>query len=160
MSHSQIHFLDLNIIVKDGHLSTTTYFKETDRNAYIPLYSCYHASWLNAVPKGQFQWIRLNCTYISDFYQQAYVLRSRFLEKGYSENDTDDTIKVVGNMNRDDMLHRVRGTTQGSDNSRSGWSMTAVYSNQYFSVRKILSKYWGSLKNDKVLGPIQSCSGI
>lgn len=42
-SHSQINFLDLII---------------------IPLSSCHHASWLKAVPKGQFQCIRCNCTEI------------------------------------------------------------------------------------------------
>lgn len=55
---THIHFLNLNIMVKNGHLITSTYFKETDRNALIPLTSCHHKSWLAAVPKGQFQQIR------------------------------------------------------------------------------------------------------
>lgn len=53
-SESQIHFLDLNIFVRDGCLVTTTHFKETDRNAFIPLTSCHHPTWLSAVPKSQF----------------------------------------------------------------------------------------------------------
>lgn len=104
-SHSQIHFLDLNIMVKDGRLTTTTYFQETDRNAYIPLSSCHHVSWLNAVPRGQFQCIRRNCTDISDYLQQAQVVRSRFLEKGYQERDIDETIEKVGTMDRSHMLN-------------------------------------------------------
>lgn len=70
VSESQIHFLDLNITVNDGSVTTTTYFKETDRNAYIPLTSCHHPQWLNAVPKGQFQRIRRNCSTLADYHQK------------------------------------------------------------------------------------------
>lgn len=82
-SQTHIHFLDLNIMVKEGRLITNTYFKETDHNALMPLTSCHHKSWLAAVPKGQFQRIRWNCTQVSDFYQQATILNQRFLSKGY-----------------------------------------------------------------------------
>lgn len=72
-SDTEIHFLDLNITVK-GRLNISTFFKDTDRNAFIPVTSCHHKSWLAAVPKGQFQHIRCNCTEVSDFYQQATML--------------------------------------------------------------------------------------
>lgn len=81
ISQFQIHFLDLNISVRDGCLTTTTYFKETDCNAFILPTSCHDSSWLNAVPKGQFQQIRKNCTSLVDYQQQAQILKSRFLDK-------------------------------------------------------------------------------
>lgn len=37
-------FLDLNIQVEDGQLITTKYFKETDRNVYIPRSNCQYPS--------------------------------------------------------------------------------------------------------------------
>lgn len=103
-SQTHMHFLDLNFTVKDGRLTTSTYFKETDRNSFIPLTSCYHKSWLAAVPKAQFQRIRQNCAEISEFYQQALVLKQRFLNKGYQEYEIDETIANVAARDRRDML--------------------------------------------------------
>lgn len=139
-------------MVSDGQLTETTYFKETDRNAYIPLTSCHHPSWLKAAPKGQFQRIRRNCTNILDYQQQAQVLKSRFLDKGYTERKIDETIKNVGSMDREVMLNGSRRVNQAPDN-KFDYSLVTGYSNQHFSVRKIFNKYWIQLKNDKVLGP-------
>lgn len=139
-------------MMREGHIITTTYFKETDRNAYIHLSSFHHESWLNAVPKGQFKHIRRICMNTLGYYQQADILKSRFLEKGYSVNKINDTIIMVGNMDRQTMLHKERGTTRRSDYNRFEWSMITGFSNQHFSIKKILNKHKGILKNDKVLG--------
>lgn len=117
ISCSEIHFLDLNIIVKNGRLTTNTHFKATDQNAYIPLSSCHHLAWLRAVPQGQFQRIRRNCTDISEYHRQAYILKQRFLDKGYSESDIDTTIIQVANMDRALMLHREVERSPVPDNN-------------------------------------------
>lgn len=57
-----------------------------------------YPSWLNAVPKSQH--ISRICINFPDFYQQASVLKFRFLEKGYSEMNIDDTIAQVGNVDK------------------------------------------------------------
>lgn len=105
-SNTQEH-LDLNIAVKEGHFITSTFFKETDRNAYIPVSSCHHKSWLTAVPKGQFQRIRHNCTEISEYYQQASIFRQRFIAKGYLENEINDIIVSVAGMDRCETLNKI-----------------------------------------------------
>lgn len=35
-----------------------------------------------------------------------------------------------------------------------GWSMVTRYSNQHFSIKKMLKQHWGVLRNDRVLGPV------
>lgn len=149
-SQSRIHFLDLNIMVANGSLFTSTHFKETDRNAYIPLSSCHHPSWLNSVPLSQFQRIRRNCTNTSDYHSQALVLKQRFLDKGYLENDIDITINKVATMDRSQMLNQDRERNPGPTN-KFEWSMITGFSNQHYSIKKNFRKHWGILQNDPVL---------
>lgn len=83
----KIHFLDLKISIVDDTIITSTFFKNTDRNGYIPMDSCHHPSWLSAEPKGQFLRLRRNCTHKEDYFKESMVLRSIWLKgmmKGYS----------------------------------------------------------------------------
>lgn len=150
----------------DGLLSTTTYFKETDRNAYIPLTSFHYSQWLKAVPKGQFQRIRRNCTSLEDYHQQALVLKSRFLDKGYNETNIDDTIQTVGCLDRNQMLNGIsKKKTMNTDNF-FGFAMIIGYSNQHFSVKKILEtlecfekrQHFGFIHPRPTSGHFQRCT--
>ena len=153
ISTSHIHFLDLNIYVKEDKLITNTFFKETDRNAFIPVTSCHHSSWLAAVPKGQFQRIRRNCTDIKDFHEQAHVLKQRFLTKGYQEVLINETMRKVEQMDRESLL--VKNSSKNPiPSEKFSWSLTTKYSNQHFSIKKILKKHWDILKSDKIIGSL------
>lgn len=81
-STTPVNFLDLVIFKEQGVLLTKTFFKSTDRNGYIPMDSGHHPNWLKAIPQGQFQRIRRNCSRIQDFESQANGFKNRFLEKG------------------------------------------------------------------------------
>lgn len=100
ISTSKIHFLDLNIEIKDGTFITSTYFKSTDRNGYIGQGSCHHPQWLKSVSKSQFIHLQQNCTLKRDFLEQAMTLKKRFVDKGYLSADLDTTIKAVGDTDR------------------------------------------------------------
>lgn len=54
-SPTSVNFLDLVIFKEHSSLLTKTFFKNTDRNGYIPLDSGHHPKWLKVIPKGQFQ---------------------------------------------------------------------------------------------------------
>lgn len=82
-SLSVINYLDLTLTKNQKKIGTKTFFKETDRNGFVPTHSCHHPQWLGAIPKRQYMRIRRNCDNIKDFQIQAEVLTNRFLEKGY-----------------------------------------------------------------------------
>lgn len=62
-------------------MCTRTFFKETDRNSYIPTSSCHHQRPVYSTPNTR---LRRNCHADSDFFEQAEKLIERFLDKGYT----------------------------------------------------------------------------
>lgn len=51
-SSEQVNFLDLVVYKQAGKLHTHTFFKETDRNGYIPTHSCNDPKWLGEYPRA------------------------------------------------------------------------------------------------------------
>lgn len=77
-SQQRIHFLDLNIEVRDGALVTTT---QRQTNRFISQGSFRHPSWLKSIPRSQFLRLQRNCMVVHD--QQASLLKSSFTDRGY-----------------------------------------------------------------------------
>lgn len=77
-----MNFLDLVIFKDEGQLLTIFFFKSSDKNGHIPTDSCHHPNWLEAIPKGQGQCIRRNCSCLEDSKSQANILKDWFIEKG------------------------------------------------------------------------------
>lgn len=71
-SQSEINFLDLKITARDKFV-TSTFFKGTDRNSFIPVDSCHFGPWLRSVPKSQYMRLRRNCSDPREFLVQADV---------------------------------------------------------------------------------------
>lgn len=135
-SNHKAHFLDLKIQVVGGRLVTTTHFKETDRNGFIPMSTCQHPSWLNGVLRSQFHRIRLNCATLKDVQEQALILKSRFIEKGYIECNIDRIIGEVGEMDREQMLQN-QATRDDMNTSKFSWSTVTNFSTQHFAFKRI-----------------------
>lgn len=144
-SRSKIHFLDLEITSMNGHLETKTFFKTMDRNGYIPTDSCHHTAWLKSIPRSQLMRIRRNCSHLSDYFQQAEMLKSRFCEKGYNTSQINEEIRQVALIEKTSLL-----TTQpkGPTESKHKWSI------QYIQIKEIIRRHWRVLRNDPVLGPL------
>lgn len=66
---------------------------------------------------------------------QAQTLKNRFVDKGYNVENIN---KVLGGQGVSDKI---------------GLSLVTVFSTQNVSVKKIIKKHWGVLKNDRVFGP-------
>lgn len=96
VSCKEFNFLDLKISVRGDSFVTSTFFKSTDRNSYIPMDSCHHAFWLRSVPKSQYMRLKRNCTEQEEFLVQAETLTQRFLEKGYLMKSLSDTLDQTG----------------------------------------------------------------
>lgn len=71
---SFFHILDLTIIRDGSGFRTKSFFKKTNRNRYIPLYSFHHPSWLPGIPKSQFLRIQCNCFNMNAFMNQLTVI--------------------------------------------------------------------------------------
>ncbi|KAM9325141.1 NACHT, LRR and PYD domains-containing protein 3-like [Gastrophryne carolinensis] len=104
-SMEKVHFLDLEISKRGGELVTKTFFKETDRNAYVPISSCHHPNWLKNIPKSQFIGVRRNCKEDEDYNKQAWIIGDRFINKGYDSLLIEREIKEYGKNHR--ILKRV-----------------------------------------------------
>lgn len=107
-SEVEINFLDLKIKVQDSKLVTSTYFKATDKNSFIPLDSCHYEPWLRAVPLGQYTRLQHNCTEIETFDDQAAILTERSMEKGYDQDVLSRSLETVKGRDRSSLL----GTSQ------------------------------------------------
>lgn len=144
--------MDLQIRVEEGRLLTSTYFKSTDRNAFIPHDSCHHSSWLDSVPKSQYMRLKHNCTKTEDFRRQANVLTNRFLEKGYSAWALEQRMVEVEQLYRDQLL--VERPMRDGGQSKFAWPFIMGHSHQHYLIKKLVYKHWHIIKNDLILGPI------
>lgn len=78
VSKDRMVFLDLEINKEGDNFKKCNYFKPTNRNAYIPLYSCHHCQWLCNILRGSFIRLRHNYTFEGNYLAQSQVLSNRF----------------------------------------------------------------------------------
>lgn len=107
--------------------------------------------WLRNIPKGQLTRIRRNCTNIEDFNTQALVIRKKFVEKGYSEENLDRIIGNVASTSREELLKDV---THPPVNNNQEWSFISGFHLQYKEVENIFNSHWHILQMDKTLKPV------
>lgn len=148
---TKINFLDLNFSIEGSRFTTTTFFKQTDRNLYIPLDSCHYAPWLKSVPQGQFTRLRRNCTELEAYDNQAAVLSSRFVEKGYDQAVSSRLVQSTREMDRGSLLSdRVK---EGGGGELSLPFIT-MFSAQHQNIKRLIRKHWHVLESDQLLVPI------
>lgn len=156
MSHeaslTEINFLDLKTAVRDDKFVTSTYFKATDRNSYIPINSCHYSSWLSSVPKSQYMRPKRNCTETSDFLIQANTLTNRFLNKGYSNESLQTTLNQVSLMHRKDLL-KEKSLVERINKAPSVPFIT-TFSVQHQTIKYLIYKHWHILGNDSILNTV------
>lgn len=107
MSQEKFNVLDLTISKDGDAFKTILFFKKTDRNAFIPIGSCHHDSWLKSILKNQFIRMRRNCTDVSDYRTQAGIILSRLEEKGYDKDSLVRVMEQVETMDRATLLNEA-----------------------------------------------------
>lgn len=145
-SLATVNYLDLTLFKQGDHISTKTFFKETDRNAYVPTHSCHHPQWIGAVPKGQYMRIRRNCANILDYFTQAAILTTRFREKGYPAHILTKLVSQVANMDRQSLL-----VPKPKKEYKGDCAFISGFHRQYKTVEGIFKKFWPILLKDKDL---------
>ena len=103
-SRESVNFLDVNIKLLNGKISTSVYSKPTDSHLYLNKKSCHPTHVIENLPKGQFIRIRRICSDIADYDSNANTMKKHFQLRGYDEKRLSKTIETVRKMERDDLL--------------------------------------------------------
>ncbi len=88
-STSAFHFLDTQITLTDGKLSSSLYVKPTDKNSLLHATSFHTLPLKRALPYSQFLRVKRICTHSSDFELKAkklYEFVFQFVSRGYLES--------------------------------------------------------------------------
>lgn len=70
----------------------------------------------------------------------------KFLEKGFQLSELEDAIKCA------DVSETICWPLELGIRMTLKFALLTTYSNQHFSIKKIMSKHWGVLHNDRILG--------
>ena len=104
LSTNVVHFLDVTGSLKHGKLRTNVFTKLTDSHFYPNTSSCHPSRVLKNIPKGQFIRLQRICSQKSDYLLNSKVLCKKFIERGYHEKESKETIKQIVNMGRNQLL--------------------------------------------------------
>lgn len=98
--------------------------------------------------------MRRNCTKIDDFDSQSRILRDRLKDKGYDGGVLDDKIAEVTVLDRDLLLVEKSVVLTCEPNNNFSCPFVTRYSQQHFSIKKLIYKHWHIIKNDHVLNSV------
>ena len=145
----RVHFLDMWVMNNVGHLSTTLYKKETDRNTLLLATSLHPTPLIRSLPISQFYRLRRVCSSTDDFIEKSFDMKSTFLQRGYSSDWVDSAFTQALNKPRSELLKK-------SVRKKKTFSVTCVttYSPKSHLMKSIFKKHWHILSSDPELAPI------
>jgi len=85
-SSEQVNFLDVNVVLRNGIVSTDLYSKPTDKHQYLFHTSCHPNSCKKGIPFGQALRIRRICSTNAFFEKRARELCNYLVQRGYSKD--------------------------------------------------------------------------
>ncbi|XP_053549073.1 RAB6-interacting golgin isoform X1 [Bombina bombina] len=157
-SQTSIEFLDLVLFTSDNSnneksICVKNYRKPTERNGYIEATSAHKKCWINNVPYSQFLRIRRNCTHSKNYEEEADILESKFLAKGYDANNIKLARQKAGTKDRQDLISLKQKDAPDRINSNECIRFTTTFSEGAGAIKSIINKHWSILKADPLLGP-------
>lgn len=154
----KLSFLDLQITLENGQLSTCTFRKKTAANTLLQATS-HHPQWLkNGIPVGQFLRIKRNCTSAADYRRESLELYARFRERGYSHRQIKRDKKKAAMKDRMCLLRNEPVVNESPPEKIDPVRIITAFGSQWNKVRSILEKHWGILTNSPELARIVSTS--
>ena len=94
-SKKRVSFLDLNVSLKIGLVTTDLRTKSTDCHQYLHCSSSHPDHIKNFIIYSQTLRLSINCTYEEDFDKHVLNMKSWFLEKRYSKQMIDSQMEKV-----------------------------------------------------------------
>lgn len=138
-----------------GRFHTSTHFKRVDTNSYIDYSSNHYRKWKSNIPYGQFRRVRKNCTSNTIFEEQAAIIRTRFVEKGYPKPLIESAYDKVKNISQGNFF-RAKDKTTCRDNIKHNNNILSsnfvtTFCDAHPTIRRILNDKWFILRNDPIL---------
>ena len=86
ISEQSVAFLDMDISLKQGKLTTSIYYKATDSSSYLDYRSSHNPSTKNSIPSSRFLRLRRLCSDDTDFEEKAEQMVEFFIQRHYPED--------------------------------------------------------------------------
>ena len=100
VSYGSIPFLDINIKLQDGYLTTDLYCKPTDSHAYLHSSSCHPRHVIDNMPYSQFLRLRRLCSKHDTFVKRCNEMEEWFLKRGHKKTTVRQARKKAVNIPR------------------------------------------------------------
>ena len=141
-SDSELPFLDIKVLLRNGNLSTSLYTKPTDTHSYLRYDSAHAPHVCNSIPYSQFLRVHRICTDFTDSVKQCVHLGRYFLHQGYPLSLI---LKSLTDALKQDRIVLLQKETQNSDpivkdTHKFYYINTFNHTNPNF--RSVIEKYW------------------
>ena len=133
LNKESIHFLDLNIRLSDGNISTDLYVKLTDRHQFLHYTSSHPDHSKRSIVFSQALRVSGICSEKSDFLKHLEKMKSWLSVRGYSE------YLIKSEMEKVKFASKNRNTKRGKSLKAAPFVMT--YHPKLMSMKKVILKY-------------------
>jgi hypothetical protein len=143
ISSTSVTFLDTKVLLDENNrLYTTLYCKPTDSHSYL-LYSSHHPIHLkNSLPYSQLLRIRRICSKIEDFDQNAKLICSHFLHRGYPLNTLEDALLKARRQDRKTLLAPKANNQTNTGDQNNPLFLISTYTEGTDSLKDITKRTW------------------
>ena len=94
-SHSEISFLDVNVLLINGRLETDLYVKPTDKHQYLIKSSCHPSHTKQSIPFSMALRLRRICSTDEFFNTRSDALTTHLIKRGYPHRFIKEEIKYA-----------------------------------------------------------------
>ena len=104
-SFEEINFLDTTVKINSkNQITTTLYKKSTDRQSYLHHKSYHPTSTKKSIPYSQALRLSRVCSEDDDYHSQLLLLKEKFLEKGYTDQEITTQFNKATSIAREETL--------------------------------------------------------
>lgn len=128
---------------------STVFRKNSSGDSLLRADSCHPSHVFKAVPIGQFQCLRLNCSTDNEFMLQSIDLRDRFLARGSPLQILKAVFVRAFRENRLNSLYRPKTVKKATRDDMP--LFITSYRKQYYEIKNIVKKYLLLLNGDEKL---------
>ena len=141
-SKETVHFLDVEVSLKNGTFSTDLYVKPTDTHQFLHPSSCHPFHCKKAIPFSQA--LRLNriCSDDDDFENRCEDLYGWLKERGYKHKLVEEQIKRACDFDREVLLSKEKPP------SKNVLSLNIEYNPAFSKLSKVLKELDCILRGD------------
>ena len=136
----QIPFLDTLLSIKEGKIDTDLYKKESDRNQYLLPTSCHSKNTTTAIPYSLSLRIVRICRDPNNREKRFQELKTKLIERGYSEKVIDLAINKARKVPRKVALRKALKPSQ-----KEGPIFAVTFDPRLPSLGNIMAKHWVSM---------------